>query len=228
MAPRAATPCHDDGMSWYVHERTALADALREAGPTAPTLCAGWEARHVAAHVLLRERSPRVGLGLAIPALTPQSDRLTAELADTARDAAGFAALVDQVARPASRWTPVAWAGDAANLVEFYVHTEDVRRGAGPVPARDLEPELARALWERLGSMARLGYRRSPAGVVLVVTDGPRKAVHRPHGDHGTVVVRGTVGELTLHALGRGAAATVEIVGAPEDVAALQAVLPGG
>ena len=203
-------------------------DALREAGPTAPTLCAGWEARHVAAHVLLRERSPRVGIGLAIPALTPRSDRLTAELADTARDAAGFAALVDQVARPASRWTPVAWAGDAANLVEFYVHTEDVRRGAGPAPARDLEPELAGALWERLGSMARLGYRRSPAGVVLVVTDGPRKAVHRPHGDHGTVVVRGTVGELTLHALGRGAAATVEIVGAPEDVAALQAVLPGG
>ncbi len=203
-------------------------DALRTAGPTAPTLCAGWEARHVAAHVLLRERSPRVGIGLAIPALTPQSDRLTAELADTARDAAGFAALVDQVARPASRWTPVAWAGDAANLVEFYVHTEDVRRGAGPVPPRALEPELARALWERLTSMARLSYRRSPVGIVLVVTDGPRKAVHRPRGDHGTVVVRGEVGELTLHALGRGAAAAIEVVGAPEDVTAVQQVLPGG
>jgi len=211
-----------------MHERAALVDALREAGPTAPTLCAGWEARHIAAHVLLRERSPRVGVGLAIPALTPQSDRLTAELADTARDATAFAALVDRVARPASRWTPVTWAGDAANLVEFYVHTEDVRRGTGPVPPRTLEPELTRALWERLVRMARLSYHRSPAGVVLVVPDGARKAVHRPRGDHGTVVVRGAIGELTLHALGRGPAATVELVGAPEDVAALQEVLPGG
>ncbi len=215
-------------MSWHLHERMALVDALREAGPTAPTLCAGWEARHVAAHVLLRERSPRVGVGLAIPALTPRSDRLTAALADTAREPADFAELVDRVARPASRWAPVAWAGDAANLVEFYVHTEDVRRGAGPVPPRGLEPELVTALWEHLVRAARLAYRRSPAGVVLVVPGGPRKAVHRPHGGHGTVAVRGEVGELTLHALGRGAAAAVEVVGAPEDVAALQQVLPGG
>jgi len=215
-------------MSWHTHERMALADALREAGPIAPTLCDGWEARHIAAHVLLRERSPQVGVGLAIPALTPRSDRLTAELADTAREPAGFTALVDQVARPASRWTPVAWAGDAANLIEFYVHTEDVRRGAGPVPPRVLGPELSTALWENLVRSARLAYRRSPAGVVLVVPGGPRRAVHRPHGNHGTVVVRGEIGELTLHALGRGAAADIELIGAPEDVAALQQVLPGG
>jgi len=40
--------------------------------------------------------------------------------------------------------------------------------------------------------------------------------------------VRGAVGELLLHAFGRGAAAQVVVEGQPADVAALAQVLPGG
>lgn len=45
-------------------ERLLLADLLEAAGPDAPTLCEGWNARDLAAHVVVRERrarTPRAG-----------------------------------------------------------------------------------------------------------------------------------------------------------------------
>lgn len=215
-------------MTWHQHERAALIDALTAAGPHAPTLCEGWQARHLAAHVLLRERSVRVGAGLAVPALAGAADRAISSLADTAQDDQGFAALVARVAADPPAWSPVTWAGDAANLVELFVHTEDVRRGAGDTAPRELGADLSGALWGRLLQTARLSYRRSPVGIVLVVPGGPRRVVRRAPRGHGTVAIRGEVGELVLHAFGRGAAAHVELVGDPQDVADLREVLPGG
>ena len=60
-------------MSRHHLERTALIAALRDAGPDAPTLCAGWASRHQAAHVRLRESAPVVGLGIAVPALAART-----------------------------------------------------------------------------------------------------------------------------------------------------------
>lgn len=215
-------------MTWHQHERTALTDALIDAGPLAPTLCEGWQARHLAAHVVLRERSVRVGAGLVVPALAGAADRAISDLADTAQDDRGFAALVARVSAPPPAWSPVTWAGDAANLVELFVHTEDVRRGTGEAAPRELDPDLAEALWGRLVRMSRLSYRRSPVGIVLVVPGGPRRVVRRAPRGHGTVAVRGAVGELVLHAFGRGAAAQVELIGDAQDVVELREVLPGG
>ncbi|HBA95165.1 MAG TPA: TIGR03085 family protein, partial [Acidimicrobiaceae bacterium] len=48
-------------------ERAALCDLLLDVGPEAPTLCEGWTAAHMAAHLVLRERRPDVGLGLVLP-----------------------------------------------------------------------------------------------------------------------------------------------------------------
>jgi uncharacterized protein (TIGR03085 family) len=215
-------------MTWHTHERAALAEALAAAGPHAPTLCAGWEARHLAAHVVLREHSARVGAGLVVPALASQADRAIERLADTAQDDEGFADLVARVGTPLPAWNPMSWAGDAANLIEFFVHAEDVRRGAGPVPARDLTPGREQALWNRLVKMAPLAYRRAPTGIVLVVPGGRRHVVRGTRGGRGSVAVSGQVGELALHALGRGAAADVTLLGSPDDIAALQSVIPGG
>ena len=39
-------------------EREALADALASAGPDAPTLCEGWTAHDLAAHLIAREHRP--------------------------------------------------------------------------------------------------------------------------------------------------------------------------
>ena len=39
-------------------ERRRFADELLAVGPDAPTLCTGWAARDLAAHVVLRDRRP--------------------------------------------------------------------------------------------------------------------------------------------------------------------------
>ena len=54
-------------MAKHAHdERQVLCDLLSEVGPDARTLCAGWRTRHLAAHLVLRERRPDVGPGLVL------------------------------------------------------------------------------------------------------------------------------------------------------------------
>jgi uncharacterized protein (TIGR03085 family) len=213
-------------MTWHRIARAQLAQALTDAGPDAPTLCEGWQSRHLAAHLVLREHSPLVGAGIVVPALAAHTERAIDELADTARSESGYRDLVSRVATEPAAWSPLAWVGEQVNLVEYFVHTEDVRRGAGPVPPRELEPDHVEALWRALVRGASISYRRAPVGIVLVRPDGVRRRVRRAPSGHGTVVIRGAVGELLLHAFGRGAAADVGIEGAPGDVEALRAVLP--
>ncbi|PVU81504.1 TIGR03085 family protein (plasmid) [Cellulomonas sp. WB94] len=212
-------------MTWHRTARAQLAEALADAGPDAPTLCEGWQSRHLAAHLVLREHSPLAGAGIVVPALAARTERAVEELGDTARSEGAYRDLVSRVASEPAAWSPLSWAGEQVNLVEFFVHTEDVRRGGGPVPPRALEPEHVEALWSSLTRGTSI-YRRVPTGVVLVRPDGVRRRVRRAPGGHGTVVIRGEVGELLLHAFGRGAAAEVRIEGAPQDVEAVRAVLP--
>lgn len=215
-------------MPWHPVERSALAQALRDVGPDAPTLCEGWRSRHLAAHVVLRETSPLVAAGAAVPPLNPHAEHAIERLAERSADWAGYAALVERVARGPARWSPLAWTGDAGNHLELFVHTEDVRRGGGQGVPRHLEPERAAALWGHLVKIAPHLYRRAGGvGIVLVVPGGPRRAVRRPRGDAGTVVVRGEVGEVTLHAFGREGAAHVDVLGDPADVEVLQRSIAG-
>lgn len=208
-------------MTWHEIERAALASALTAVGPDAPTLCEGWRSRHLAAHIIIRETAPLGAAGIVVPALAGRTERAVETLAATAADPVGYERLVARIAGGAPRWSPLSWAGDRANLLEFHVHTEDVRRGAGLDTPRVLESDHTEALWERLVRTAPLLYRRASCGVVLVVPGGPRRAVRRTRRDAGTVVVRGEVGELVLHAHGRRTAARVHVLGDPADVAAL-------
>lgn len=222
-------------MRWSAVERADLADALTEAGPGAPTLCAGWASEHLAAHVVLRESSLLAAAGNNGGPLAHRTARLIEQRAHTARDPEGFAALVATVRAGPPRFSPVGWAGDAANLVELFVHTEDVRR-AGPDgavrPVRTRGAEHEHQLWRRLGQAVRLMYRRCPVGVVLVAEDGRtlRAARGRATGRDGaqeqTVLVHGAVGELTLYSFGRGTHARVTVDGPPQAVAALDDFLP--
>ena len=199
----------------HVRLRADLAAALAAAAPTDPTLCEGWEARHLAAHVLTRQRTPRI-----------HSPAFWA-LADRAEDPEVYASLVARVADPPPRFSPHAWAGDLMNVTEFFVHAEDVRRGPGDAPTRTLDDDVAQALWRQLTVAGRLAYRSAAPGVVLVAPGAARRRVSRPRRGAGTVVVTGDVGELVLHASGRGRHAHVDVVGDPADLAALDAVQPG-
>ena len=203
------------GTGRHARLRADLAAALDAASPDDPTLCEGWQARHLAAHVVTRQRTPRI-----------HSPAFQA-LADEAGDPAVYATLVARVAAPPPRLSPHAWAGDLMNVTEFFVHAEDVRRGPGDVPSRPIDDDVVDALWRQLGLAARVAYRRAAPGVVLVAPGVGRRRVSRARHDAGTVVVTGEVGELVLHASGRGRHAHVAVEGTEADVAALDAVQPG-
>lgn len=203
---------------WSEPERRALAATFREVGPGAPTLCEGWRSEDLLAHLVLREMRPWV---IALDMLgrpAPGDEPRQSEIARAARTPGGYAALVDDLVG-ADGLRPTRLLGDAANLVEFVVHHEDVRRaGDSPRPPRPLPDEMREAVWRRLTTMARMAVRKAPVGVVLVSTTGPRAVVRR---GADSVALVGDPVDLALYLMGRGERAEVELRGTPQNVAAL-------
>ena len=132
-------------------ERAHLAQALTEAGPEAPTLCEGWTTRDLAAHVVVRERRVDAAAGIMIKALAPRLARVQAEFA-----ARPWPELLDMVAAgpPRRSLFGLAPIDEAANVVEFFVHCEDVRR-AKP----GWEPRLLDRSWSRRCGSAPPAWR---------------------------------------------------------------------
>ncbi|MFI1967689.1 TIGR03085 family protein [Streptomyces cinnamoneus] len=198
-------------------ERLLLADLLETVGPDAPTLCEGWRARDLAAHVVVRERRSDAAAGVVFKPLAARLERVQAEFA-----AKPYEELVRLVRTGPPRLSPFALkqVDEAANTVEFYVHTEDVRRAQPEWTPREIDPVFADALWSRLERSARLLGRRAPVGLVLRRPDG-RTAVARKGVP--VVTVTGEPGELTLFAFGRTATARVDLDGEDTAIAKLKA-----
>jgi len=194
-------------------ERLLLADLLERSGPDAPTLCDGWTTRDLAAHVVVRERRGDAAAGLMIPRLADRLQRVRKEYA-----AKPYDELVRLIRTGPPRLSPFALKqlDEASNTVEFFVHSEDVRRAAPDWTPRTIDPVFADALWSRLERGARLFGRRSPVGLVLRCPDGRTTVAHK-----GTpvVTVTGEPAELTLFAFGRQSAAKVEAEGDEDAVA---------
>lgn len=194
-------------------ERAALADALLAAGPDAPTLCEGWATRDLAAHIVLRERRPDAAAGILIKPVAGHTRTVQDRLA-----AGDYAALVAKVRTPAAYLRPD-FAEEAMNLVEFFVHHEDVRRAAAGWAPRELPEAYQRALASRVKGSARLSARRFPAPI-LVRTPGldPFTAGQRGGDPARQVTVEAAPGELLLFFTGRQRAADVAVTG-PDDLA---------
>lgn len=193
-------------------ERAALVEALRAAGPDAPTLCEGWTARDLAAHLVARERRPDAGPGLLVPALSGWTERVRRSIARRP-----WETLLDQVAGGPPMTSAFALPGvDAAvNLSEHFVHCEDVRRAVPQWSPRELPAARQQAFWKLLGSRGRFFLARSPVPVTLATPDG-QEAVARK-GDGG-VRLTGEPGELLLYLFGRGPHARVQVDGPAEAV----------
>ncbi|MBM4796227.1 TIGR03085 family protein [Streptomyces sioyaensis] len=193
-------------------ERLLLADLLESAGPEAPTLCENWSARDLAAHVVVRERRADAAAGVLVKPLAARLQRVQAEFA-----AKPYEELIQLIRTGPPRMSPFALKqlDEVSNTVEFYVHTEDVRRAQPDWSARELDPVFADALWSRLERMARVLGRKSPVGLVLRRPDGRTAVAHR-----GTPVVTvvGEPGELTMFAFGRQEAADVALDGDKEAI----------
>ncbi|GHG71642.1 TIGR03085 family metal-binding protein [Streptomyces griseocarneus] len=197
-------------------ERLLLADLLETVGPDAPTLCADWRARDLAAHVVVRERRSDAAAGIVFKPLAARLERVQAEFA-----AKPYEELVQLIRTGPPRLSPYALkpVDEAANTVEFYVHTEDVRRAQPEWTPRELDPVFADALWSRLERTARLLGRRSPVGLVLRRPDGRTAVAHR---GAPVVTVTGEPGELTLFGFGRQDAARVKTEGDEDALAKLR------
>lgn len=204
---------------WDLVERQHLETTLREADPLAPTLCEGWEVRHLVAHLYLRRHQPW-------HAMKQGEGSVLAELAEQSKDRGAYQALVERFAAPVPPVSPMALGdgplGPLMNTVEYVVHHEDVRRGAGQVEARTLPAEQNDALFDSVAQFARLTMRGLDVGVVLAVPGGRRRVVKRAEE---SVAVLGSPVELALVTAGRRRAAEVELLGSDDAVARFTAAL---
>jgi uncharacterized protein (TIGR03085 family) len=193
-------------------ERLLLADLLEAAGPEAPTLCEGWLTRDLAAHVVVRERRPDAAGGMLIKQLGPRLEKAMDEF--TAKP---YEELIQLIRTGPPRFSPFSLKqiDEASNTIEFYVHTEDVRRAQPDWSPRELDPVFQDALWSRLERTARLMGRSVPTGLVLRRPDGQTAVAHR-----GTpvVTVTGEPSELLLFLYGRQNEARVEVDGDKEAI----------
>ncbi|WP_328556062.1 TIGR03085 family metal-binding protein [Streptomyces sp. NBC_00358] len=196
-------------------ERLLLADLLEAVGPDAPTLCEGWNSRDLAAHVVVRERRPDAAGGLVVKQLAPRLERVMTEFAEKP-----YEELLQLVRTGPPRFSPFALKqlDEASNVVEFYVHTEDVRRAQPDWTPRELDAVFQEALWSRLERTARLMGRGAPTGVVLRRPNGQTAVLNK-----GTpvVTVTGEPSELLLFAFGRQGVADVELDGDKDAIAKL-------
>jgi uncharacterized protein (TIGR03085 family) len=207
-------------VSYAREERTALCALLDEAGPDAPTLCAGWRTRDLAAHLVTRERRPDAAAGVAGGPLAGHTRRVQAAAAGRVP----YPRLVELIrdGPPAISVFRLPGMDARANTVEFFVHHEDVRRASPGWEPRPVSRTVADLLWQRL-RIARLLMRRVPVGVELVRDDLPTNPAREQvrimaRARTPVVTVTGHPAELTLWALGRVTAAKVKLEGGAADV----------
>lgn len=197
-------------------ERRLLADELLAVGPDAPTLCDGWTARDLAAHVVIRERRPDAATGILVGALSGYTDKVQAKTA-----AGDWDELVDRVRTGPPRWSPtrIDKVDRAVNTIEFFVHLEDVRRAVDGWTPRVLDADLADDLAAALQRGAKMLTRSAPTGVTLAADDREPFVAHE---GESMVTVRGPIGELVLFVYGRHEHALVEFDGPDDAIAELR------
>ena len=198
-------------------EREQLCDLFDELGPHAPTLLEPWTTHDLAAHLALREHDNIAAPGLVVPGAWGR-------FAERRRVALKERAFTDLVATIRSGPPPgffrIGLVRQVANLNEFFVHQEDVRRanGLGPrtnPPAEDvaLFRNVTRARWFLARRLRGAGLQLEWAGTDKVV---------RARRGHPVARLRGLPGELLLFLFGRRDAADVEISGPPIAIEALR------
>jgi uncharacterized protein (TIGR03085 family) len=155
-------------MTYSQDERRALCTLLEETGPQAPTLCEGWDTRDLAAHLVLREHRPDAGAGMLGGPLARYTTHVQHRLAAKVP----YPRMVQIVRNGPPRLSVFGLPGmdERVNLIEFFVHHEDVRRAAPDWTPRDLGEGLTEALWDRL-KMTRIILRKVPVGVEFARAD---------------------------------------------------------
>ena len=195
-------------------ERGHTCDALLAVGPTAPTLCEGWAANDLLAHLIIRDGEISNAIGAVIPAFAGRYESRVAELKSS-----DYAEVVDKLRQgpPRGSLFSIPAVDAVANSAEFLIHGMDVRRANDlPEPARD--EEFQSWAWSQLTRVGKLMLRRPPVALALEWSGRPERVVRAGSGNR-VVTVIGEPTELLLYAFGRRAAADVRYVGLEPAVA---------
>ncbi|MGH3957487.1 TIGR03085 family metal-binding protein [Mycobacterium sp.] len=208
-----------EGLSFDAQERLALCDLFEELGPDAPTLLEGWTAKDLAAHIVLRERDLVAGPCIVLPGPFQRfAERRRARLAERRE----FGWLVARVrSGPLPGIFRIGWVRSLANLNEFFVHYEDLRRANGFGPRDTLTRPFEVALWRNVRRGSRyLSRRLREVGLEIEWAGTAERITVRSAGP--IARLSGPPGELLLHIFGRQAAARVDVSGPAEAVATVQ------
>ena len=197
-------------------ERHALCDTALALGPDAPTLCGGWNARDLVAHLLVRENSMIGAAGIAFSPMAGLTERAMAKAAR-----APFPEMVNKLYDPGL--TPYRLPGveRLANTLEYLVHHEDLRRAQPGWAPRELPAADEDELWKLLPGSARLATRKVGGPIVVRRSDRPGQEATVRKGED-PVVVTGRPSELVLFFFGRDELHEVTFDGPPAATARLQ------
>ena len=200
-------------------ERAALVRTLRDVGPDAPTLCAGWATKDLVAHLLLRERRPDAALGIALAPLAGYTAKIQRRLTASTE----WSDLVALLAAGPPLYSPFKLLDPLVNIAELFIHHEDVRRAATEWTPRELDAGMVAGLRRMVPVMSRMSLAGAPARVTLRERDGATLAAF---GRGPQLVIAGAAPELVLFLSGRDAA-RVEFIGDPDTTAAVRAARRG-
>jgi uncharacterized protein (TIGR03085 family) len=198
------------------HERALLCALAQQVGPDAPTLSGCWTVKDLVVHLLLREGHP-AAVAIVVPPLQGFLDRATSSLSKD-----DFPTLVTRLRHGPPVWSPFALpkVGDFMNLLEFYIHHEDIRRAQPEWEPRSLPRDTEDGIWGALRHVGRGMALGARVGFVAERSDTDER--HTLKKGERDVVVRGLPSEVALYAYGRKPEARVELIGDDADVLALQ------
>ncbi|QQS27016.1 maleylpyruvate isomerase family mycothiol-dependent enzyme [bacterium] len=175
------------------------------------TLCAGWTVEDLAAHLIVRERGSILArAGIMLPFLHDYHDGAIKNMKQMSH--------VDMIERLSH---PPGWVKRLSyNVVEFYVHNEDILRGdlkQARVPSDELEWALSGFVMQ----LGRFAFRRVEGGFWLIIHDESSGSVHewqvgKKSQNMPELDISAPVGELTLLFMGRGRHARVDVRGSEE------------
>lgn len=201
------------GPSLAQSERQALCSLLEERGPLAPTLCEGWTTSDLAAHLFVRESRPLASTGILLAPLAEMTERAM----ERAKRELGYGGLIRRV-RSGPPY-PMRLLDAQTNLLEYFVHHEDVRRAEDGWQPRE-DAVLDAALWATLRRSAWLLARRLRGAGLELVAPGYGSVVARSLQPR--AAVRGGPQEVALWLFGRHTVAKVEVEGPEAALAALK------
>ena len=197
-------------------ERHALCDLALALGPDAPTLCGGWTAQDLVAHLLVRENRPLGAIGIVVKPLSGLTEK-----AMESEQERTFPAMVERLRQARFSVYTLPVAEELLNTLEYVVHHEDLRRAQPDWAPRSMSDSDEDELWRLVKRSGRLLMRKADVPVVVRRSDRPGKAATIRRGDD-PVTITGKPSELALVMFGRDQLRDVVFDGPAESVRRLR------